>query len=442
MTEPRPALVRGVGLRGAVAINMITMIGIGPLITIPLVLASLHGVLSLAGWIVGALLALCDGLVWAELGSLFPGSGGTYGYLRQAFGPNGLGRFLSFLFVWQMIFAGPLLVASGYIGFANYASYFSPALAASPWGLKGVAAAIGAITLLALYRRITSISALGTWLGVAAVVTLLCVSVAGYAHFSPHLAFTLPAGDSFWRGLFGGLGSALVITMYDYVGYGQASCIGDEVQEPNRILPRAIVISIAAVATLYVTMQVAVLGAVPWQNLDSRFPGSQVVAQAFGHPAAVAVTLLILITAFASVYGNLLGFSRVPYAAAVDGVFLSPFARVHPTMRFPSVALIVMGLLAIAACAFTLDQVIAALTAGLVLVQSIAQIAAVVKLRMEGVKAGYRMPFFPVPALVAGIGWLVIFWNTGIAAIVFGLVTVACGALVYVLRAKGADALS
>ena len=124
--------VRAVGLRGATAINVITMVGIGPLITIPLVLGALHGPLSLAGWILGALLSLCDGLVWAELGSLYPHSGGTYGFLLESFGRARAGRLLAFLFVWQTVCTVPLTLASGYIGFANYAGYLFPGLGASP----------------------------------------------------------------------------------------------------------------------------------------------------------------------------------------------------------------------------------------------------------------------------------------------------------------------
>lgn len=427
-------MIRGVGLRGAVAINVITMIGIGPLITIPLVVATLHGPLSLAGWLVGALLALCDGLVWAELGSLYPHSGGTYGFLREAF-PRA-GRFLAFLFVWEMIFAGPLLVASGYIGFAHYVAYFAPHLAGNDWALKAIAAGLGVVTLAALYRRITDVSRIGTWLSLAAIVTLLAVTVAGYAHWSAHLAFTMPAGDSFWRGLFGGLGSALVITLYDYAGYGQATYVGDEVVAPSRTLPRAIVLSISLVAILYVALQVAVLGAVPWQHLDPNFPGSQVVEGSFGRIAAIAVTALILLTAFASVYGNLLGFSRIPFAAARDGAFLEPFARLHPRLHIPAFSLIVMGALAILACAFTLDQVIAALTAALVLVQSVAQIVAVLAVRWRGNQDGFRMPLFPLPAIVALAGWLVVFWNTGWGAVLFGFVTIAAGSLIFVFARR------
>lgn len=445
-------LVRAVDLRGAVAINAISMIGIGPLITIPLVLGALHGPLSLVGWLAGALLALCDGLVWAELGSLFPGSGGTYGYLRETFGRNGVGRLLAFLFAWQTVFVAPLNQATGYIGFANYAGYLFPALSSHPWAIKGVAIAVGIVTLLALYRGIASISRIGVVLAIASVVTLGCVIVASYVHWSPHQAFALPAHDSFWSGLRAGLGQALIIAMYDYLGYNQSSCVGGEVREPSRTIPRSILISILLVAGLYVTMQTGVLGAIPWQSLvplaDGSLPvlgqhvASTIVEHAFGVTAAVIVTVLVLVTAFASVYGNLLGYSRVPYAAASDGVFLAPFARVHGKHRFPDVSLVVMGLLALPFCLFSLDQVINALTTGIVLVQSIAQIAALGTLRARGVRAPYRMWLYPVPAIVALIGWLYVFLSAGPFAIAFGVLSLGAGALVYLVRLRSGQARS
>ena len=112
-------MIRGVGLRSAVAINVATMVGAGPFITLPLVVTALHGSVSAIAWVLGALIALCDGLVWAELGARYPRSGGTYTYLREAFGPRGPGRFVAFLFVWQFLFWAPLILASGYIGFAQ-----------------------------------------------------------------------------------------------------------------------------------------------------------------------------------------------------------------------------------------------------------------------------------------------------------------------------------
>jgi amino acid transporter len=443
-------LIRGVTLRGAVAINIITMIGIGPLITIPLVLGALHGPLSLAGWLLGALLALCDGLVWAELGSLYPGSGGTYGFLRATFGRARWGRLLAFLFVWQTIFVAPLVQATGYIGFANYAGYFFPSLAASPWALKALAVAVGLVTLAALYRAITTISRVSMVLAGASVVTLLCVIVAGYAHFSPAQALALPAPDSFWTGIRAGLGQALIITMYDYFGYGQSATVGGEVRDPQRTLPRSILISVGLVAVLYVAMQFGILGALKWEALvplaDGSLPplgqhlASSLVERSFGVAAAGAVTLLVLVTAFASVYGNLLGYSRIPFAAADDGVFLPAFAHVHPRGRFPDVSLVAVGLLALPACLFPLDQIINALTTGIVLIQSIAQIVALGVVRYRRIRAPYRMWLFPLPALAALVGWAYIFEQAGTAAIVYGLATLAAGTAVFSVWAWRAGA--
>lgn len=438
-------LIRGVGLRGAVAINAITMIGIGPLITIPLVLGALHGPLSLAGWLAGALLALCDGLVWAELGSQYPGSGGTYGYLREVFGRNGLGRCLAFLFVWQTIFYAPLIQASGYIGFANYAGYLVPRIAVTPWLLGATAMAVGLVTLFALYRGIATIARTGIALAVASIATLLCVIVASFAHWAPAQAFALPAHDSFWAGLGAGFGQALIIAMYDYVGYGASNSIGDEIVDPPRTLPRSIVIAILLVAALYVAMQIGVLGAIPWQQVipaaDGTLPplgqhiASAIVEARFGVAAAIGVTVLVLVTAFASVYGNLLAFSRIPFAAAVDGVFLRPFAHVHRTQRFPDVSLVAIGLLALPACLFPLDQVINALTTGIVLIQSIAQTVALFVMRARGVRAPYRMWLFPLPALIALLGWIYVYVSAGRNAIAYGVVTLAAGCAVYLVRA-------
>jgi amino acid transporter len=439
-------LIRGVGLRGAVAINTITMVGIGPLITIPLVLGNLHGPLSLVGWIAGAVLALCDGLVWAELGSRFPGSGGTYGYLRAVFGPHKAGALLSFLFVWQTILSVPFLLASGYIGFANYAAYLVPQLGTNPTAQKLVAVGVGVVTLLALYRGIKAIAQTGIVLACVVLCTLIAVIAASFSHFSAPQAFAFPAGDSFLNGLRAGFGPALIIAMYDYVGYGAANTIGGEVLAPQRTLPRAIVIAIGLVAAAYVALQTGVLGAIRWQTIvphaDGSLPllgqyvASAVVEQSFGVPAAVVVTLLILITAFASVYGNLLGFSRIPFAAAVDGAFFRAFAHLHARHRFPDVALLVIGLLALPACFwFSLGDTINWLTTGIVLIQPIGQLAALAALRLRGERAPFRMALYPLPALIALGGWLLAFASAGKAPIEFGVSSLAAGTVVFLIVA-------
>jgi amino acid transporter len=225
--------------------------------------------------------------------------------------------------------------------------------------------------------------------------------------------------------------------MYDYLGYGQAACIGDEIIDPPRTLPRATVLAVLLVAVLYVALQVGVLRALPWQailadpNGLGQHIGSSIVAQAAGPIAAAVVTVLILVTTFASVYGNLLGFSRIPYAAAVDGLFPRAFAHVEPRHRFPNVSLFVIGLLALPACLFPLDQVIAALTTAIVLVQSIAQIIALAVLRQRGDRAPYRMPLYPLPALIALVGWGFAFVSAGGPAICYGLAGIILGAFAF-----------
>jgi amino acid transporter len=439
-------LIRGIGLRGAVAVNVITMIGIGPLITIPLVLNDLHGALALWAWVVGALIALCDGLVWAELGSLYPGSGGTYAFLRETFGRERLGRMLAFLFSWQIVLSAPLLLASGYIGFAHYAAYLWPALA--DWRLQGiVGSAVALVTVALLYRPIGGIARTGIALGVVAVATLAAVVLSATTHFSRSQAFGLDPHLSVAAGLAGGLGPALIITLYDYYGYGQSCTLGDEVQRPERNLPRSIVISVLLVGALYVLLQIGVLGAVPWSSLVAATAGgnpppaadyvaSTVVEGGWGILAARIVTVAILVTAFASTFGNLLGYSRIPYAAARDGLFFAPFARVHEGGRFPHVALLVVGLLAVPFCFLPLGLVINALTTGLVIIQSIGQIAALVALRLTGRRAPYRMWLFPLPAFLAFVGWIYIFCSAGNTAIAFGVISLGGGIVAYLVLAR------
>jgi amino acid transporter len=438
-------LKRAIDLRGAISLNVITMIGIGPLVTIPLVIAALGGPLALVGWIAGAIVALCDGLVWAELSSHFPGSGGTYVYLRNTFGAHGLGRALAFLFNWQFLLYAPCLLASGYIGFANYAAYLYPPIAGSVAAHDAVALGIGVVTLILLYRRTSQVTALGTVLAVAATVTVALVALAGLSHANYAQVFHLAQPVRFGAGLLAGFGSALSITLYDFVGYADAALLGDEVERPERTIPSAILLSVLIVAVLYVALQVGVLGVVPWQTLldahgqptaQSQYVGAFVVERTWGRIAALAITGLVLVTAFASLYGNLLGFSRIPFAAARDGAFLPAFAKLHPRKEIPHVALVAVGALSLIASLFTLDQVIAFLTAGIVLIQGIAQIVALGVLRARRTPSPFRIPLYPLPPIVALLGWSLAFAYSGAAAIALGLGWLAAGAVVFLIAAR------
>ena len=428
-------MIRGVGLRSAVAINVATMIGAGPFITLPLVVVALHGSVSALAWFVGALIALCDGLVWAELASRYPRSGGTYTYLREAFGAHGPGRFVAFLFVWQFLFWAPLILATGYIGFAQYAAYLVPPLAGyRPTHL--LAAAVGLVTLLALYRAIPQIARTALVLGGVAIATLLVVAFAGLTHPYAPLAGTVAMTFTLGVGI-APLGKALIQTVYDYGGYGDVCALGDEVIAPARTIPRAILISIALVCAAYVLLNLGVAAAVPPDKIASATAIASLVAErAFGVPFAAVVTVAVMLTAFASTYGLLLGASRIPYAAALSGDFLAPFARLHPSGKFPAVSLVAIGLLALPATLLSLDAVINALTAGIVLIQGAGQIIALALARRVQRDAPFRVPLYPLPPLIALAGWLYLFWSTDTISRVFGVVTLVAGALVYFVRAR------
>lgn len=429
-------MIRGIGLRSAVAINVITMVGIGPLITIPLVLAQLAGPLALIGWIAGAIVALCDGLVWAELSSRYPGSGGTYVYLREIFGRDRWGRLFAFLFNWQFLLFAPCILATGYLGFAIYLGYLVPGIGASHAAQVATAIAVGVLTIVLLYRRITAIAITGSVFAVIAVLTMLAVMAAAFLpHSHIQQAFALPPHVKLGVGFLAGLGGALYITLYDYLGYGDAALLGDEVKHPHRTIPLAVLFSILIVAALYIALQIGILAhGIP--TGDPQFIASSVVAESWGPLAARVVTVLILATAFASVYGNLVGFARIPYAAAKDGEFFRPFAHLHPRGQFPDVALLVIGSAALLACFFQLGDVIAILTAGIVLIQGVMQIVGLFIMRARNEPAPFRMWLYPLPALVALAGWLYAFAYTGTRAIELGVGWLLVGVLAYLLTAK------
>ncbi len=143
-----PALHRKLGIFGATSANMLEMIGVGPFITIPVLLAKTHGPQAILGWVVGAVVALCDGMVWAELGAAMPGTGGPYHYLSEAYGPKRLGRLMSFLFIWETIFLAPLSIGSGAVGFAQYARFLLPHMLWWQEKLIGVAVCVLITALL------------------------------------------------------------------------------------------------------------------------------------------------------------------------------------------------------------------------------------------------------------------------------------------------------
>src|ERR1700689_4676719 len=331
-----PQLIRGMGLGSATALNMIDMIGVGPFITIPLIVTAMGGPQAMLGWILGALLAICDGLVWAELGAALPGSGGSYRYLKEIYGPQKLGRMVSFLFIWQLSFSAPLSIASGAIGLSQYAAFFWPGLEhiwststgnltlpligtlQLSWvAMPATLLAIGvcALTAFLLYRRITAISRLTNVLWAGGMATIGWIIFTGLTHFNAHQAFDLPPGAfSFSRDFFHGLGGAMLIASYDIGGYYNVCFLGEEVKDPGKNIPRALLLSILAVASLYIVMNVSILGVIPWRELvqagtsDAKlYIVSTMMQRVYGHGAASLISVLSMWTAFASVFSLTLG---------------------------------------------------------------------------------------------------------------------------------------
>ncbi|MGA8271703.1 MAG: APC family permease [Candidatus Sulfotelmatobacter sp.] len=463
-----PGLVRGMGLGSATALNMIDMIGVGPFITMPLVLSAMGGPQALLGWVAGALLAVCDGLVSAELGAAFPGSGGSYRYLSEIYGPKKWGRLISFLFIWQLSFSAPLSIATGCIGLAGYAAFYWPGLEtvyaahsatlpmlwAGPLQVSwivtpgtGLAIIICAFTVLLLYRRITVIGRLSKLLWLIVMATIGWVIFAGLTHFNAARAFDFPPGAfTLSRGFFTGLGGALLVATYDYWGYYNVCYLGDEIKDPTRNIPRALLLSILLVACLYLLMNLCILAVVPWremlhagQNNNGLYVVSLFMQRIYGAWAARLVTGMVIVTAFASVFSLTLGYSRVPYAAALDRNYFRAFAKVHPVYRFPHVSLLALGVVAAAFCFLRLKDAIAALVVIRLILQFLVQAVGLIVFRITRpeLPRPFRMWLYPLPALVAIAGFLFILFNreNGLKEVRYAAVILLAGVVIYMIRA-------
>ncbi|MGY6022810.1 APC family permease [Streptomyces spinosirectus] len=449
---PNGGFVRRVGLFQATTINMSQMCGIGPFVTIPLMVAAFGGPQAVIGFIAGAILALADGLVWAELGAAMPGSGGSYVYLRQAFQYR-TGRLMPFLFVWTAMLFIPLIMSTGVVGFVQYLGYLAPGLGQTSGDLIGLG--MIALVILMLWRGIEHIARLTAVMWGVMITSVLLVILAAASDFSAHLAFTYPAhafdlgGNHFWIGFAGGL----TIGIYDYLGYNTTAYMGAEIKDPGRVLPRSIIFSILGIMAIYLLLQIGTLGVIDWHRMThandiaSTSVASAVLEETWGKGAADTVTVLILITAFASVFTGLLGGSRVPYDAARERVFFRPYAKLHPRHRFPMLGLATMGV--ITAAGFLIGRhtdlatLIQLLTTVMVIVQALAQIVAltVLRKRQPALRRPYRMWLYPIPSVIAFVGWCVIYGyadknSPGRHPIEWSLAWLALGCVAFVLWAR------
>jgi fructoselysine transporter len=432
------ALKRRLTLLQATAINMTDMVGIGPFITLPMVISMMNGPYFLYAWLAGAVLSIVDAMVWSELGAAFPKAGGSYNFLKETYGKEGLGKMMSFLFVWQTMIQAPLVIASAAIGFAAYFSYLIPV---STIMAKVISGGVVIAIVLLLYRKIEDIGKISVLLWGAVLLTLFFIIGGGISHgnfLAPikHINDGLTMNYAF----IAAIGFASVKSVYSYLGYYNVCHLGGEIINPSKNIPRSMFLSIAGIAVLYLMMNISVVSVVPWNVAkDSQFVISVFMQQLAGAMAAKVITCLILLVAFASVFSATLGYSRIPYAAAADGAFFKVFAKLHPTGHFPYVSLLVLGGIAfVFSLLFKLSDVISAILAMRILIQFISQAIGLLLLRKARSKQEfpYKMPLFPLPVYLAVIMWAGILISTGLTMVLGGLIAIATGTVVYFIKAK------
>jgi fructoselysine transporter len=437
MQNDRVHLERRLGLLQATAINMIDMVGIGPFVVLPIVIQLMYGPWFIYAWIAGALLSLVDSLIWSELGAALPNAGGSFYFLRTAYGEKSWGKLMSFLYTWQTMIQAPLVIASGAIGFSYYAGYLFELNDITSRMVSG-----GVVILLTalLYRNISTIGKMSTLLWVGVVGTILWIIWGGLQN--GHLFEPIKVmNDGLQLNAFFGvaLGAASVKTIYSYLGYYNVCHLGSEIKDPAKIIPRSMLLSVVGIAFLYLLMNMSVVSVIPWQEAaQSKFIVSLFLEKLYGTTAATIGTVLILWIAFASLFAVMLGYSRVPYAAAKEGEFFSVFARLHPTKHFPHIALIGLGFTAfVFSLLFKLTEVITAILAMRILVQFVGQAMGLMMMRKNKTIAfPFKMPLYPLPVIVAIIMWLAIFISTGLTFMYSGLIVIATGIIAYLIKAK------
>lgn len=432
-----PKLERRIGLLQATAINMTDMVGIGPFVVLSIVAQTMNGPWFLYAWLAGALLSFVDGMVWSQLGSTYPLAGGSYNFLKEGYGER-WGKLMSFLFVWQTMIQAPLVIASAAIGFSQYAGYLVHLNVISSKILSG---SVVLLIIVLLYRKIEAIGKISVFLWMGVLVTMAWIIGGGLIHgnfIQPvlHINDGLQLNHAFAAAI----GFASVKTVYSYLGYYNVCHLGGEIINPQKNIPKSMFISIAGIAILYLLMNISVASVLPLQQIQqSKFVVSEFVQNIAGSTAAKFATVLILWVAFASVFSATLGYSRIPYAAAADGAFFKVFARLHPTKHFPHVSLLVLGGVAfIFSLLFRLKDVIDAILAMRILIQFIGQAVGLILLvRNKGKDHfAWKMPLYPLPAILAILMWAYIFFSTGTKMMTGGLVVIILGIVAFVIKAK------
>jgi amino acid transporter len=327
------------------------------------------------------------------------------------------------------------VVASGAIGFAQYLTYI---IQLTPLQEKIISGSLVILVFILLYRKIETIGKISVVMGTIVVLTILWIIISGLMH-QQYPVELIPKGDNsfFSYAFWAAVGQGSVKTVYSYLGYYNVCHLGGEIKKPEVNIPRSIFISIAGISILYLLMNISVMGVIRWQSVleEDKYLVSAFMENIHGHTAGVVVTVLILCIAFSSLFAVVLGYSRVPYAAAVDGNFFKIFSKVHPTKNFPYVSLIFLCALGFIFSLFMkLSAVISSILAMRILVQFIAQGIGVslLRKRLGSKHLSFKMFLFPVPVVLSIIVWLFLFVSTGWFAL-YGSLIALFGVIVYYL---------
>lgn len=440
MSQEKKGLVRALGLGQATMLNMIDMVGIGPFVALPIILSTFAGQFSLVPWLIGALVSLADGVIWAEMGAAWPEAGGSFIFLQKLYRGR-LGRMFAFLYSMQTSIHLPLVITSASLGLVNYLKYV---VVLDFWQTKAVMIGIVIIVVALLYRKISSVGKIGTVMSVIMVLMLVGTIITGgiaydsnlmAANTASHYGFSGWQNTAFWI-LIGQFTSK---TVYAYLGYYNTCNIGGEIKNPTKNIPRSILLSIVFIAILYIAMQWVVAGAIPASLIKTGNEPllSILFEKVYGKEIAYFVTAILVIVACSSLFALMLGYSRIIYASAKEGLHFKPLAHLHPTKHFPDYVLLVFGGIAIVFCLLFSEPsvVFSFIVITRIFIQFIPQAVGVILMRVQKRKAElpFRMPLYPLPAIVSIIAWLFLFFSANKQSIRYILIGLVVAVGIYFL---------
>lgn len=438
MNTAAPTLRRELSLTHATVLNMIDMVGIGPFVTLPIILFALPGKFSLIPWVIGAILGLADGFVWAELGAAWPKAGGSYVFLQQLF-KGRTGRVMSFLYIVQTSLHTPLVITSACLGFINYLRYIVPLNF-----IEGKMVMVGIVLLIVffLYRGILNVGKIGIALSIIVVTLLVWTIVTGAFAFDSNIfhansASSNKLGDLWSIGFWFVAGNYSSKAIYAYLGYYNVCHIGSEIKNPVKNIPRSILLSVVGIAILYISMQLVVSGSIEQKQITGEnIPLiSMLFQKVYGVKVALIATVMLLVVAFSSLFALLLGYSRIIWAAASEGMHFKVFAHLHPKKHFPDYTLLIFGAIAIVFCIIfnKASDVFRFIVVTRIFIQFIPQAVGLLLMRLHNRQAElpYKMPFFPYTAIISILIWLFIFVTSGYKYSLFGVGVIVLGLLLY-----------